>query len=115
MHERPDGSAVKRDGSGVAIQGYLDAVNATLARHETVKRFAILPMALSVENGLLTASLKVRRTERQLGAHRNRRGMDVAPDPPQFRQILQRPRLDPLLVVPLDGASLGAPRSRGRA
>ena len=44
------------------IQGYLDAVNATLARYETVKRFAILPTALSVENGLLTASLKVRRT-----------------------------------------------------
>ena len=44
------------------IQGYLDAVNATLARYATVKRFAILPTELSVENGLLTASLKVRRT-----------------------------------------------------
>ena len=28
--------------------------------------------------------------------------VDVAPEPPQFRQILQRPRLDPLLVVPLE-------------
>ena len=44
------------------IRDYLDAVNATLTSYETVKRFAILPTALSVENGLLTASLKVRRT-----------------------------------------------------
>jgi long-chain acyl-CoA synthetase len=37
------------------------AVNQTLARHETIKRFRIMERPLTVESGLLTASLKIRR------------------------------------------------------
>ena len=36
-------------------------VNKTLAKYETVKQFAILPKDLSVEEGELTPSLKVKR------------------------------------------------------
>jgi long-chain acyl-CoA synthetase len=43
------------------VQEALDDVNAQLARHETVKRFALLGRELTVETGELTASLKVRR------------------------------------------------------
>lgn len=39
----------------------IDAVNARLNRWETVKRFAVLTEAPTQENGLLTATLKVRR------------------------------------------------------
>jgi long-chain acyl-CoA synthetase len=39
----------------------IEAVNRTLARHETIKRFCILDRPLTVEGGLLTASLKIRR------------------------------------------------------
>ena len=42
------------------IQRHLDAVNTTLARYETIKYYRIIP-ALTVESGLLTASLKVKR------------------------------------------------------
>ncbi|MDU0292953.1 AMP-dependent synthetase/ligase [Saccharothrix longispora] len=41
----------------------VEAANAKLARHETVKRFAVLPKDFSVEDGTLTASLKMRRKE----------------------------------------------------
>ncbi|MFD5831411.1 AMP-dependent synthetase/ligase [Lentzea sp. NPDC060358] len=41
----------------------VDTVNAQLARHETIKRFAVLENDFSVEDGLLTASLKPRRRE----------------------------------------------------
>ncbi|WP_394617826.1 AMP-dependent synthetase/ligase [Lentzea sp. JNUCC 0626] len=44
---------------GTAIK----TVNAQLARHETIKRFAVLEHDFSVEDGLLTASLKPRRRE----------------------------------------------------
>lgn len=43
------------------LQGYFDKVNATLASYETVKKFAVLPVDLSVDAGDLTASLKVKR------------------------------------------------------
>lgn len=39
----------------------VDQVNRTLARHETIKRFFVADMPLSVEAGTLTASLKLRR------------------------------------------------------
>ncbi|MEV6715854.1 AMP-dependent synthetase/ligase [Lentzea sp. NPDC051208] len=41
----------------------IKTVNAQLARHETIKRFAVLEHDFSVEDGLLTASLKPRRRE----------------------------------------------------
>ncbi len=43
------------------VRPHVDNVNGQLARHETIKRFAILPSELKIENGELTPSLKVRR------------------------------------------------------
>ncbi len=43
-----------------AVQKHVDEVNKTLAQFETVKKFQIIE-ALTVESGLLTASLKVKR------------------------------------------------------
>jgi long-chain acyl-CoA synthetase len=43
------------------LRGYVDQVNATLASYETVKKFAVLPVDLTVDAGELTASLKVKR------------------------------------------------------
>ncbi len=43
------------------LQDALDDVNARLARHETIKRFAVLGAEFAVDTGELTASLKVRR------------------------------------------------------
>ncbi|HEX3698030.1 MAG TPA: long-chain fatty acid--CoA ligase [Polyangia bacterium] len=65
--------AVKRFGSGDAsklsesaplraeVQKAIDALNATLASYETIKRFAILPAEFSEAAGELTPSLKVKR------------------------------------------------------
>ncbi|WP_086827244.1 long-chain fatty acid--CoA ligase [Allokutzneria sp. NRRL B-24872] len=44
-----------------AVQEGIDAVNATLAKHETVKAFAILSDDFTVERGELTPSMKLRR------------------------------------------------------
>ena len=44
-----------------AVESRVQAVNAELASYETIKRFAIVREPLTVEAGLLTASLKVRR------------------------------------------------------
>ena len=43
------------------VQGYVDQLNARLPRWETVKRFAVLTSDLSVEDGSLTPSLKLKR------------------------------------------------------
>lgn len=43
------------------VRARVDAVNATLPSYETIKRYAVINAPLTVENGLLTASLKVRR------------------------------------------------------
>ena len=43
-----------------AIQAHIDEVNTTLASFETVKYFRVIP-PLTVEAGLLSASLKVKR------------------------------------------------------
>jgi long-chain acyl-CoA synthetase len=40
---------------------YFDEVNKALARYETIKQFAILPRDLSIDEGELTPSLKVKR------------------------------------------------------
>ncbi len=50
-----NGEAVRAE-----IQKHMDAVNETLARYESVKKFRIVP-AMTVDSGLLTASLKVKR------------------------------------------------------
>ncbi|WP_028647780.1 long-chain fatty acid--CoA ligase [Nocardiopsis sp. CNT312] len=43
------------------VQEAVDRLNADLPRHETVKKFRILPHSLSVEEGEITPSLKMRR------------------------------------------------------
>jgi len=43
------------------IDGYVDRANTKLERWETIKRFAILPSDLSVDEGEVTPSMKVRR------------------------------------------------------
>ncbi len=43
------------------VQKAVDQVNTTLARVETIKKFALLPRVFSVETGELTPSLKVKR------------------------------------------------------
>jgi long-chain acyl-CoA synthetase len=43
------------------IAPYFDQVNKELAKYETVKQFAILPKDLSIDEGELTPSLKVKR------------------------------------------------------
>jgi long-subunit acyl-CoA synthetase (AMP-forming) len=43
------------------LQAGVDGVNAQLARFETIKRFAVLPEEFTVENGVLTPTMKVRR------------------------------------------------------
>jgi long-chain acyl-CoA synthetase len=43
------------------VQGYIDELNARLNRWETIKKFVILPRDLSVEEGDLTPSMKLKR------------------------------------------------------
>jgi len=43
------------------IQKAVDTINSTLARFETIKSFAILPDAFSVESGELTPTMKMKR------------------------------------------------------
>jgi long-chain acyl-CoA synthetase len=43
------------------VQQSVDRVNARLASYETLKRWVVLDQPLTVEDGFLTASLKVRR------------------------------------------------------
>ena len=59
----------RRDGDDLAaspqvremLEGYVGAANSQLERWETVKKFAILPTELSVDEGEVTPSLKIRR------------------------------------------------------
>ncbi len=44
-----------------AVDTHIDRVNAELASFETIKYWAMTPEPMTVENGLLTASLKVKR------------------------------------------------------
>jgi long-chain acyl-CoA synthetase len=44
-----------------ALQAHVDEVNKKLASFESIKYFRVLPEPMSVENGVLTASLKVKR------------------------------------------------------
>jgi long-chain acyl-CoA synthetase len=43
------------------LQGYVDQVNQQLAKYETIKKFEVLPRDLTIEEGELTPSLKVKR------------------------------------------------------
>jgi long-chain acyl-CoA synthetase len=44
-----------------AVEQALERINAELASYETIKRFTILEHDFTIENGLLTPTLKVRR------------------------------------------------------
>jgi len=52
----PAGDAVMQ-----AVQAHIDEVNQGLASFESIKYFRLLPGPMTVDNGLLTASLKVKR------------------------------------------------------
>jgi len=43
------------------VQGYVDELNAKLNRWETIKKFVILPRDLSIDDGDLTPSMKLKR------------------------------------------------------
>ncbi len=45
------------------VQQRLDAVNAQLASYETIKKFVVIDVPLTVESGLITSTLKIRRKE----------------------------------------------------
>jgi long-chain acyl-CoA synthetase len=62
------GSAARSVGEAIADPGFraylekqVEAVNARLARFETVRRFTLLPRELTVEDGELTPTLKLKR------------------------------------------------------
>jgi long-chain acyl-CoA synthetase len=58
---KPYEEIVKSDAAKKLIAGFIETVNKSLAKYESVKEFAILPKDLSVEEGELTPSLKVKR------------------------------------------------------
>ena len=43
------------------LKPYIDQLNGELARYESIRDYALLPADLSIENGELTPSLKVKR------------------------------------------------------
>ena len=55
---RPDAPADERTR---LVAARIEEINQTLARHETIKRHWICDAPLTVENGTLTSSLKLRR------------------------------------------------------
>jgi long-chain acyl-CoA synthetase len=58
----PRGAAGAADGElRATLAEHVAAVNATLAPHERVARFAVVPGELTIEGGMLTPTLKVRR------------------------------------------------------
>jgi len=61
LEGRPYDELVRDPRVEVLVRPHVDNVNAGLARHETIKRWAILPSELKIESGELTPSLKVRR------------------------------------------------------
>jgi long-chain acyl-CoA synthetase len=52
---------VESDEVAKLIQPYIDQVNTQIAKWETIKKFQILPRDLTIEEGELTPSLKVKR------------------------------------------------------
>lgn len=61
------GHAPDRQGAPLraALQAQFDVINQGLASFETIKRFAVIDEPFTVDNGLLTASFKVKRKEVQ--------------------------------------------------
>jgi long-chain acyl-CoA synthetase len=61
MNGKPYGEVVGTEQVKQLLAPYFDQVNKSLAKYETVKQFAVLPRDLSVDEGELTPSLKVKR------------------------------------------------------
>ncbi|NHA68926.1 AMP-dependent synthetase/ligase [Phycicoccus flavus] len=61
MAGRPYAEVVSSDACREMVQGYVDELNAGLNRWETIKKFTILEHDLSIEDGELTPSLKLKR------------------------------------------------------
>jgi long-chain acyl-CoA synthetase len=61
LENMPMAALVQTDPVRRLIQAAIDDLNAKLPRHESIRRFAILPAEFSVESGELTPSLKVKR------------------------------------------------------
>ncbi len=55
--------AARDEARRALVQRRIDEVNATLASYETLKKFVVLDQPLTVEGGLLTSTLKVRRKQ----------------------------------------------------
>ncbi|MBI4704244.1 MAG: long-chain fatty acid--CoA ligase [Deltaproteobacteria bacterium] len=51
----------REDGVQAAVQAIVDDRNRELARYETVKKFRIVPEDFTVDNGMLTPTLKIKR------------------------------------------------------
>jgi long-chain acyl-CoA synthetase len=43
------------------VAGYVEELNSRLNRWETIKRFAVLPRDLTIEDGEITPSMKIKR------------------------------------------------------
>jgi long-chain acyl-CoA synthetase len=52
---------VASDAARAMLQGHVDELNGKLNRWETIKKFSVLPRDLSIEDGDLTPSMKVKR------------------------------------------------------
>jgi long-chain acyl-CoA synthetase len=63
MAGKPYSEVVQTAEAKQLVAPFIDEVNESLAKYETVKQFQILPKELSVEAGELTPSLKVKRKE----------------------------------------------------
>src|SRR5690606_12231938 len=77
------GADTLSDQAVIALVGRrIERVNAELARHETIKRFCIMDRQLTVESGLLTASLKLRRKQVYAAFHDRFEALYEAPSTP---------------------------------
>ena len=61
MEPRPYAELVSSPEVRQLVQGYIDELNARLNHWETIKKFVILDRDLSIDNGELTPSMKLRR------------------------------------------------------
>jgi len=61
LGERPYGEIVTSDAARAMVKRYIDELNSRLSHWETIKRFVLLDHELTVANGELTPSLKLRR------------------------------------------------------
>lgn len=61
MADKPYAEIVTSPAAREMVQGYVDELNAKLNRWETIKKFIILPQDLSIVDGDLTPSMKLKR------------------------------------------------------